>query len=186
MQKRTLFIFGLIFLAAISRLIPHPENFAPIGAMALFGAAYFSEKKYAISLPLIALWVSDLIINNLFFSNYYGRFVLFTEGALWIFASFLLITLLGILIFRKITISRVIIGSVAASYIFFLVTNFGVWMSGTIYPLTAEGLAACYSAAIPFFKNTLFSNFVYAAILFGGYEMAKKRVHLLSANLAEV
>jgi hypothetical protein len=186
MQKRTLFIFGLIFLAAISRIIPHPENFAPIGVMALFGAAYFKNKKYAFILPLIALWISDLIINNIFFSDYYGRFVLFTEGAIWIFLSFVSIALLGILIFRKVTLSRLIIGSLAASYIFFLITNFGVWMSGALYPLTAEGLSACYSAAIPFFKNTLFGNAVYAAVLFGGYELAKSRMDFLSLKLADL
>ena len=89
----------LIFMAALSRLLPHPPNFAPIAGMGLFGAAYFSKKYFAFLIPFIAYWISDLILDNLVYAQYYDGFQWF--GSLYVYASFALIIGLGFLLLKK-------------------------------------------------------------------------------------
>ena len=165
-----LIITGFILFAALSRLLPHAYNFTPLGAIALFGAAYFSQKKWAFIVPLVALWLSDLFLNNIVYAEYYDGFALFTSGFLYIYGAFALIAILGFKLFDKITMPRVIGGALGASVIFFVVSNFGVWLTSPMYPLTMEGLLMCYTAAIPFFHYTIAGNLVYCGVLFGGYE----------------
>ena len=98
----------LLLLAVASRLIPHPANFAPMGAMALFGSAYFSRKYLAILLPIIATWLSDLFINNVIYAQYYPNFTWFYDGFYWQYGTYVLIGLLGLLIFNKVNLKRVL------------------------------------------------------------------------------
>lgn len=179
MNKRFLLVSAVLIIAAITRLIPHPLNFAPIGAMALFGAAYFSDKKFSFLLPMLALFVSDLFINNIIYSSYYQGFTLFTPGFAWIYGSIAAIVLIAFFLLKKVTLPRVIAGSLTASVLFFVITNFGVWLSDPDYPLTISGLILCYDMAIPFFKNTLMGDMAYSAIMFGSFEYAKLHVPAL-------
>ncbi|MFK7945977.1 MAG: DUF6580 family putative transport protein [Saprospiraceae bacterium] len=173
-KKSVLIITVLIIIAALSRLLPHPPNVTPIGATALFGAAYFTKKYWAILIPLIALWASDLILNNVFYAQYYDGFAWMTTGFLWIIGAFALIAVLGMVVLKnKVTPMNLLGTSFAASTIFFLITNFGSWMSGVMYPKTVEGLMACYTAGIPFFWNTLGGDLFYVTALFGAYELVK-------------
>lgn len=181
MSQRFLIIAGLIFAAAISRLIPHPYNFAPIGAMSLFGAAYFSDKKFSFLIPLVAMFVSDLLINNIIYAGYYQSFTIFTPGFYWIYGAIALIVLAGIFLFRRVSFPAILGGSLAASVIFFVVTNFGVWAGSSVYPPTFAGLILCYEAAIPFFHNTLLGDMFYASVLFGGFEYARAKYPALRA-----
>jgi hypothetical protein len=174
-KKPILILAAFIIFAALSRLLPHAYNFTPLGAIALFGAAYFPSKKWALIIPLIAIWVSDLILNNVMYSAYYEGFAWFTSGFLYIYGSIAMIVVLGYYILKKVTIGRVLGGALGASLIFFVISNFGVWITSPLYPLTAEGLMACYTAAIPFFHNTIAGNIVYSGVLFGGYEFLKYR-----------
>ncbi len=176
MNKRLLYIFGLILLAAFSRMIPHPYNFAPLGAMSLFGAAYFANKKLAFLLPILAFFVSDLLVNNILYAGYYNNFVIISPGYIWTYGAMLLIVLAGIFIFKKITFSRVITGGLAASAIFFIISNLGVWATSPTYPANIQGLIACYSAAIPFFHMTVIGDLVYSGLLFGSYELASRKI----------
>ncbi|GAB4375705.1 MAG: hypothetical protein Kow0075_02230 [Salibacteraceae bacterium] len=177
-KRNTFFLLsGIVLVAALSRLIPHPMNMAPLGAMALFGAAYFRKPQYALGAVIAAWWISDLVLNNLVYPTQ-GTLVWFTEGALFIYLSIVAIYAFGKLVFRnKVDFKRVIVGSLGASVIFFILSNFGVWLSGTLYPPTIEGLTACYTMALPFFKNTLVGDLVYSGLLFTGYAW------LLSKNL---
>lgn len=172
-NKTILILTGFILFAALSRLLPHAYNFTPIGAIALFGAAYFNEKKWALLVPLIALWISDLLLNNLVYSAFHEGFAWFTGGFLYIYGGIAMIVVLGYYLLKKITIGRVLGGAIGASVVFFIVSNFGVWVSSPMYPPTLEGLVMCYTAAIPFFHNTLAGNVIYCAVLFGGYEWLK-------------
>jgi hypothetical protein len=172
-KKTVLIITGFIVFAALSRLLPHAYNFTPLGAIALFGAAYFTDKKWALIVPIAALWISDLLLNNLVYSAYYEGFAWFTGGFLFIYGSFALIVVLGYYLLKKISFGRVLGGALGASVIFFVVSNFGVWVASPLYPPTIEGLIMCYTAAIPFFHYTIAGNVVYSAILFGGYEWLK-------------
>ena len=172
-KKSILIVTGFIVFAALTRLLPHAYNFTPIGAIALFGAAYFTKKKWALIIPLVAIWMSDLLLNNLIYSEFYEGFTLFTSGFLYIYGSIAMIVILGYYLLKKITFGRVLGGALGASVIFFIVSNFGVWISGSMYPMTFEGLIACYTAAIPFFHYTIAGNVVYSAVLFGAYEWMK-------------
>jgi hypothetical protein len=176
MSKKSITIITVfIILAALSRLLPHATNFTPIGAIALFGAAYFSDKKWAIIVPLSALWISDLLLNNIIYSSYYEGFAWLTSGFLYIYGAFAMVVVLGYYLLKKVTAGRVLGGAIGASVIFYIVSNFGVWVSSPMYPMTAEGLISCYVAAIPFFHYTLAGNVIYSAALFGAYEWVKHR-----------
>lgn len=176
MKKRLLIISGLLLLAAISRMIPHPYNFAPIGAMSLFGAAYFSNKKLAFALPMLAFFVSDLLVNNILYAEYYTSFVLISPGFYWTYGAMLAIVLAGILILKKINFKRVIGGALSASVLFFIISNFGVWLTSPMYDLSFQGLIACYAMAIPFFHMTVLGDLFYCGALFGLFEFAKYKV----------
>jgi len=136
------FIVGIIIIAILSRLIPHPPNFTPVTAVALFSIINFKNKYIAISIPIICLFVSDLILGISLIN-------------LFVYFSFILISGIGYL-FGKINLKSILLSSL----IFFFVTNFGVWLIG--YPKTLEGFIACYIAAIPFFGWTVAGDLFYS------------------------
>ena len=172
----------LVLLAAFSRIIPHPSNFAPIGAMALFGAAYFSKKTITFLIPILSLWLSDLFINNVIYAQYFDGFVFFYPGFYWNYLAFVLIGAVGLLLLKKTKLQHILLASLSASALFYLVSNFGVWASGTMYPMSFNGLITCYTAAIPFFKNTVMSDLVYCGVLFGAFEFAQYKIPALRLN----
>jgi hypothetical protein len=152
--KATLAIV-LILLAIFGRMVPHPANFAPIAAVAIFGGAIL-PRKWALSLPLAAMVISDLIIGL-------HPLILFTWG------SFALIALASNKFIKKVQPLTVVTASLSASVFFYIVTNFGVWLQGQLYPLTLSGLGQSYFNAIPFFRNTVLGDLVFSVILFGAY-----------------
>lgn len=161
-SPRFLILAGLIIVAAIVRLLPHPPNFAPIAAMALFGGAYFNKKVFAFAIPLAALFLTDLFLG---FHN-----------TMWaVYLSFIVIVGLGMVMLQKKSVLRVVLASVSASVLFFVVTNFAFWATGALYPTTSAGLAACYTAAIPFFHNTLIGDLFFTGAMFGLFELAKAK-----------
>ena len=146
-----------ILFAVIARLAPHPANFAPITALALFGAVYF-PRRYAFILPIGAMLLSDFVIG------FYGWTMLFVYG------SFLLSGLIGLWVRRQVGVSRVLVGSLAGSLLFFLITNFGVWINPvSSYSKDFGGLIVCYVAGLPFFRNTFLGDLFYVGAFFGGY-----------------
>jgi hypothetical protein len=175
------FAIALILLAALTRLglnlLPYPpHNFSPIAAMGLFGAAYFSRQALTMAVPFLALFFSDLVLNNVIYSQYYTGFTLITSW--WIYAAFGLVMLAGWLLLRKkVSPIGVLSASLTASAIFFLVTNFSVWLESAMYPKTLAGLMACYTAGLPFLKNTVWGDLFFSTVLFGTYEwMTRKQV----------
>jgi hypothetical protein len=167
LSPRFLVLAGLILAAAFTRLIPHPPNFTAIGAMALFGGVYFSRKSLAFAVPLIAMFLSDIIIG-------------FHPGMYAVYLSFILIVMIGISLSNKRKVGNIFLASVSASVLFFIITNFALWLTGTLYPKTAAGLAACFTAAIPFFHHTLLGDLFFVGILFGAFELAKVKFPQLS------
>ncbi len=158
----------MILLAAATRLMPHPPNMTAIGAMGLFGAAYLNKKYLAFLVPFIALWITDLAINNILYAQFYDHFVLM--GSVWTYIGFGAIVLFGMGWFKKINWKTVVGGSLSASAIFFFISNFGVWASGTMYPMNFAGLGACFSAGLPFLLNTVVGDLFFCGVLFGVYE----------------
>jgi uncharacterized protein DUF6580 len=165
-HARLIALISAIAAAAALRLVPHPPNFTPIGAMALFSGAYLGRRGLAFVAPLAALLLSDLILGF-----YAGMWVQYFAVAL--------VVLIAWAALKRVSILRVGGAAFASSVVFFLVTNFGTWALSGMYPLTATGLAACYVAAIPFFQNTLAGDLFYTALLFGCFAMIERAVPAL-------
>ncbi len=172
----------LILLAAFSRIIPHMPNFSPLGAIGLFGAAHFTKKWQAFLVPIMATWLSDLFINNVIYGQYYSTFTWFYQGFYWQYGSYILITLVAIFIFSKVNTQRVFAGALTSTAIFFLVSNFGVWASGTMYPKTFDGLITCYTAGIPFLKGTMLGDLFYSGVLFSSFALAQRQFPVLQVK----
>ena len=163
----------LLILASLSRLLPHPSNFTPLGAIALFSAAYFERRWLAVAIPFAALFLTNLFLNNVVYSSIYPTFTWFPSG--WIYASFALVILTGWLTLRhKTSPQRILLASLSASVLFFLVSNYSTWVETTLYPKTFDGLLLCYAAGIPFFGNTVLGDLFFSAVLFGGYAWATR------------
>ena len=174
-KKNTGIITLLIFMAAATRLLPHPPNLTAIGSMALFGGAYFGKKYLAILIPFLALFLSNLVLDNIVYAQYYDGFVLFSPNSLWVYGSILLIALLGMGLLKKVTMPKVLVGALSATAIFFLLTNFGAWLSNPIYTKDLSGLLQSYFAGLPFLTNSLIGNLVFSTALFGIYHFATHR-----------
>ena len=171
-QPRAVAITGIVILTAAPRILPHPMNFAPIGAMALFGGAYFSSKRSAVAVPLLSLAAGDLFT---------GFHVLIP----WVYASFLVSVAIGFWLRREKSAARIGAAVFAGAVQFFLITNFALWASSIgSYPKTAAGLVQCYTAGLPLFGNTLAGDAFYTALLFGGMAMAERRFPSLREPLA--
>lgn len=165
---------GLVFAAAIVRLLPHPMNFTPLGAMSIFAAAYFFRKPVLLLAPAAALFLTDLVYNNLIYPQYFEGFTWFTSWILYLALGLMMLS--SWLILRHgVSISKVVAASLTASVIFYLVSNLWTWWYFPTYPHTPAGLAMCYTAAIPFFLNTVLSDLFYSALLFGTFEWASRR-----------
>ena len=176
------FVLGLILIAAFARIIPHYPNFTPLCAIALFGAKYFRNGYLAFLIPIVALWFSDIIINNFILSQYFDGFNLFYSGFYWQYGSFLLIALLGRKTLNNLSFFKLLGVSISSSLLFFLISNFGVWVSSSFYSKDIFGLAACYIAAIPFYYGTLSGTIFYSFFLFGSYEFLSRKLSKVTSN----
>ena len=140
-MNRNIIIISLIFLAVITRLLPHPPNFTPITGIALFAVNRFSDKKLAFSLPLLCMVVTDFFIG-------------FHLIVPFVYLSIIGISCVG---YFSNKISSVTI--LKSSLLFFIISNFGVWLVG--YPSSIAGFLACYTMALPFFVNTILGDFFF-------------------------
>lgn len=174
-HPRTITLFAMIVAAAAARIIPHPWNFTPIGAMCLFGGAYFQRKWAAFLVPMAALVISDFVLYLILYGN--QGFSVTSMKYVW----FALTVLLGMTLRSRVTFGRVTGTAIAASVMFFLLSNFHVWLGSTRYPQSPAGLLACYVAAVPFAMNMLAANLAYSGILFGGWELLAWRWPRLNA-----
>ena len=183
---RTGILLLFILLAAFSRMLPHPANFSPIAITGLFGAAYFSKKWQIFLIPIAATWLSDLFINNMIYAAYYPKFTWFYPGFYCQYGSYLLITLVGIFILKRVNVSRIIGAALMATLLFFLLTNFGVWIGSKVYPQHLTGLISCYVAGIPFLKGTLMGNLFYSTVMFGAFALMQQKLGFLKAAKNQV
>jgi hypothetical protein len=179
-NNRLTVISGIILAGALMRLIPHWPNFTPIAAMALFGGAYFGRKYLAFAVPLLAMLLSDLAIG-------------FHEGMAAVYIAFSITVGIGLMLGKRISVSRVAVASVASSVIFFLVTNFAAWLtSPQLYTPDLAGLMNAYAAGllffndgsygISFFMNEMLGGLFYNAVFFGAFYLAKARSPALARS----
>ena len=155
MINKNVFLVSLIFFAILSRFLPHPPNFTPIAAIALLSSKGFNNRWVVFLIPIVSLFISDLFIG-------------LHATIPFVYISFILIALLGMYV-KKINVVSVLLSST----IFFLVSNFGVWL--LYYPISTEGLVQCYTLALPFFLNTVLGDLVYGALLIYPFYALQRR-----------
>ena len=169
------FVIGIIILAIVVRVLQFlPPNVAPIGAMALFGGTYLTNKKWAFAIPLVALFLGDVVLELV--SPWGG----FHANMLAVYVSFALITCIGFWLRGKEKRQTIMVGSLVGSILFFLITNFSVWATGSMFGNSVAGLGATMVAGIPFFKYTIMGDLVFNAIFFGSFALAKLRFPVLA------
>jgi len=150
----------IISFGILSRIIIHTPNFTPVLSMAFLGGMYLKGRQ-AVLVPLTLMIISDLMIG------FYGTEMFFVWG------SILLISALGLWFKQIKNFSNVLSGSILSAVVFFIVSNFGAWL--TLYPHTLGGLQQCYTLAIPFFRSTLVSTLAYSLVFYTAYEWLLKR-----------
>lgn len=176
---RLLLLTAVILIAAMARLIPHSWNFTPLGGIALFGAAYFKRKYLAFLVPFAALWISDLILNNTVYAQYYSGFYWGGHPGTWL--GFTAVILLGMVMLRRVSAGNIFTAALTGSVTFFLVSNSMAWIGSPVYPQNLSGLLAALFAGLPFFWKTLAGFLLYSGLLFGVYEWSKVRFGLTTA-----
>ena len=145
--KNSLLFLGCVGIVLIFRIIPHPPNFTPVIALSLY-------------LPIIfGIWSLPFCILGFAITDY---FIGFHSLLIWTWGSLVLVGLISKL--SKNLINRLILAFLG-SLIFFALSNFGVWLTGSFYEPNIEGLITCYIMAIPFFKNTLLSTMIFAIFI---------------------
>lgn len=185
------FILLLLFISTVALLrVPNAAqyswlaNFTPIGAMSLFGGAYFKSPAKAFLFPLLTLFISDLIICNLVFDGKYGFIY---NGWYVVYGIFLLIVLVGRILLQKVNFTRIIGSAVLAALLHWFIADGAVWLGAgtdlrTMTPLSKDvaGLVQCYTQGFPFMKNFLLGTVAYSLLLFGLFEWIKaSRPHLV-------
>ena len=161
-RHNVLIVIGLVLAAALSRLLPHPPNFSPVEATALFAGAMLARRHLAVVVPILAMALSDAIL---------GWHALLPV----VYACMALMALAGGLLRDRVSVTGVAGLSVASVLFFFAVTNFMVWLTQGMYPMTGAGLVACYVAALPFLQNQLAGVAFYGLVLFGGHALLTRR-----------
>jgi uncharacterized protein DUF6580 len=160
---RTALALSMIILAAVLRIAPHPWNFTPVGAMALFSGAVLKDRRLAFTVALLALFAGDI------FLGFYKIQVM-----IFVYASFLISAAIGLCLRNRRTIGPISLATIVGAFQFFVITDFAFWIFGSAYPHTREGLIECYVAAIPLSFNMLAGDVLYAALLFGGFALAER------------
>ena len=182
-NPRVLVLLGFMLAVVILRIVFNPtsgfaflSNFTPIGAMALFGGAYFSSKK-AYLFPLLTLWLSDILLGRFVYDH---QWQLFYGGFYWVYGAFILMVITGKLLLKNISVKNILLSAFVITFIHWIITDLGVWLAGSMYPKTPAGYLACLTAAIPFERNFLAGVLLYSAIMFGAFEWMRSRYPALS------
>ena len=147
--RNELFPIGLILILAFSRLIPHPPNFTPIIAVAIMSGYFFKNIYLSIVVIALSMLTTDIIIG-------------FHTNMIFVYLSLFFIVITFFKFNYKIKLSNLFIFGFAGSIVFYIISNFGVWLLSGMYEISLAGMAECYIAAIPFFKNTLFSTIIFS------------------------
>ena len=183
-QTNTLLAIGCIILASLSRIIlppflGHPGNFSPIDGIALFSGACFGRRFLSFLIPLLSVWISDMIVDF----GIYHKFMWFYPGFYWQYLAYVVIVLIGFALagtLKNNQVSKLIPGVLGTSFLasitFFIISNFGVWATNLPHPMYAhnlQGLLLCFTFGLPFFPHTLLSDVLYSSVLFGSFYLIR-------------
>lgn len=155
----------------VSFYFPMLSNFTPMGALALFGGAYFADKWKAALLSVITLFVTDIFINYLYTAK---LIIWYGNSALWLYASLIIMVFIGSLI-KKVNVTNVLLASLASVAIHWLLTDIEPWLYSSYYDKGLLGYGESLLMAIPFERNMLIADGIFGAILFGGFELIKAK-----------
>lgn len=186
-QLKIISIIALMGFATIYRVLPHPPNFGPMTAIALFSGVLMGRRYLAMLIPIIVLYISDLIINNTYNRSFFPD----TEGVVWFspymainFICFGLFVVGGAYFLKRYSFSKLLIASVSASLIFFLLSNIGSWWASPIYPKNLTGVGASLLAGLPFLKNGLLGDLFFTGVIFGLYGWVRKYYASIKSNIS--
>ncbi len=157
-----------VLLATLGRFLPHPPNFTPLAAIALFGGFFFAKKELGILAALLCLLCSDLLLQAAFYLGI-NPFPGFHQSMIFVYGAFAAIAIIGTLLKKRINLPRLAGATIGSSILFYIVTNFGVWLSTGMYPMTIEGLLSCYAMGLPFLGTGMLGDITYVSIIFGAY-----------------
>ncbi len=153
MKKDLIIAVALVLVAVFSRLVTHEWNFTAMGASALVAGLLIRTRMLALTVPLTALLISDAVIGF--------------HSTMWaVYAGYLVMVFCGLALAQETTTKKIFGSVIFGSIGFFLISNFGVWVSGQLYPMTLTGLVTSYQMAIPFFRNEILSNVLLTPVLF--------------------
>lgn len=167
-NSRLLVLVGLVLSVSLFRLLPHPPNFTPVLAVALFAGAQFTDRRLALLVPLLAMLAADLFLG-------------LHATLVFVYGAIALMVVLGMWLKSRLSVTWTAATAVAGSMLFFIITNFGAWLAlPALYARSVEGLLTAYIAAIPFYQNALAGDLLFTAILFGGFYLLKRNFPVLA------
>jgi hypothetical protein len=146
--------------------------------MGLFGAAYFQKKHLAFVVPIVSLWLSSLVLDNVVYAEFYSGFQWFSSPLVYV--AFAIVIVVGFILLEKVSFTSVLASSLLASAVFFIVSNIGPWLANPLYTKDWNGLMTCYLFALPYFGNTLAGDLFYSGVLFGSFALMRSRFPSLS------
>jgi hypothetical protein len=189
MKPRTLLLIAMVLLASVARVLPHPPNFSPVDAVALFCAAFLGSRWAAFLVPLAVMLLGDLGLEAAGRLGFLGGWMAGGQGIHpgmgVVYLAVALVAALGLVLRRHRSVPMIGACTLGGSVIFFLVTNFAWWAGYDLYPHTAEGLIESYTAALPFFHWTVLGDVCFSTVLFGGFAWAEKRFPALQAGTGQ-
>lgn len=174
-QPKLSLILGLIALAAIFRIVPHWPNFTPVAAIALMSGALIANRLMAFVIPFLAIAISDFLTVILVNYAYITPGEYFSSPALiFSYAAYAMMVMIGMGISKKLQWSVLGAASLSTATIFFLLSNFGYWLTSAL-PKTAAGLGLAYEMGLPFYLNNLAGDLFYTFVLFGSIALLTER-----------
>ncbi|MCF8298134.1 MAG: hypothetical protein K9J13_11355 [Saprospiraceae bacterium] len=175
LNPRFIFIAAIILIAAALRLLINIPNVTPIAAMALFGGAYFGKRHIGYIIPLVTLFVSDLVL--MWINPEFG----FHATMIYVYIGFAIAVTIGIAMKKKVNVYSIFGASLLSSIVFFLLTNFGAWMTQMMpYPMNIAGLMECYTAGLPFLRWEALGTLGFSTVFFGVFYLAQLRFPVLA------
>ena len=155
---------ALIALGVAGRLLPHPTNFTPMAAIALFAGFIFIKRYVAVIVVISTMLLCDYFAFGSLSASWFGSKSMFV-----VYLALLFPIVFKNFLQKRLGLLRIFGAALASSTVFFLATNFAVWAFSPMYEKTLEGLVLCYTMAIPFFQNTVAGDLIWSGVIFGAY-----------------